>query len=82
MQRYYFMLLTDSGTSWCILIDLTFSFNNPPNIIITVSEINFDVVMNEYNEVVGRVYVEDAVVLSGNKAFHRRDASRWEEYKR
>lgn len=43
--------------------------NNPSNITITVGDINFDVVMNEFNAVVGRVYVPNAVIPPGSKTY-------------
>ncbi|KAG1068155.1 hypothetical protein G6F42_026412 [Rhizopus arrhizus] len=42
---------------------------NPSNITITVGDINFDVVMNEFSAVVGRVYVKDAVIPPGGKIY-------------
>lgn len=44
--------------------------NNPSNITITVGDINFDVVMNEFDAVVGRVYVKDAVIPPGGKTYN------------
>lgn len=57
------------GTSQYIIIDITFTMTNPSNITITVGDINFDVVMNEFNAVVGRVYVKDAVIPPGGKTY-------------
>lgn len=48
---------------------MTFSLTNPSNISITVGDINFDVIMNEFNSVVGRVYVKDTVIPPGAKTF-------------
>lgn len=43
--------------------------SNPSNITITVGDINFDVVMNEFDAVVGRVYVKDAIIPPGGKTY-------------
>lgn len=42
---------------------------NPSNITITVGDINFDVVMNEFSAVVGKVYVKDTVIPPGAKTY-------------
>ncbi|KAG2207252.1 hypothetical protein INT46_008870 [Mucor plumbeus] len=57
------------GTSEYVLIDITFTMSNPSNITITVGDINFDVVMNEFDAVVGRVYVKDAIIPPGGKTY-------------
>lgn len=48
---------------------MTFSLSNPSNITITVGDINFDVIMNEFSAVVGKVYVKDAIIPPGAKTF-------------
>lgn len=48
---------------------MTFELTNPSNITIIVGDINFDVLFNEQNVVVGRVYVKDAVIPPGAKTF-------------
>lgn len=53
------------GTSDYVLIDLTFALTNPSNISITVGDINFNVILNEFNSVIGRTYVKDAVIPPG-----------------
>ncbi|KAG2237334.1 hypothetical protein INT48_009067 [Thamnidium elegans] len=53
------------GTSDYILIDLTFALTNPSNISITVGDINFDVILDEFKSVIGRTYVKDAVIPPG-----------------
>jgi hypothetical protein len=57
------------GTSEYTLVDLTFELTNPSNITITIGDINFDVIFNEQNVVVGRVYVKDAIIPPGAKTF-------------
>jgi LEA14-like dessication related protein len=48
---------------------LTFSLTNPSNITISVGDINFDVVMNEFNTVIGRVYITNTVIPPGAKTY-------------
>ncbi|KAI7888807.1 uncharacterized protein EV154DRAFT_447271 [Mucor mucedo] len=57
------------GTSDYILIDLTFSLDNPSNITITIGDINFDTILNEFNSVIGSVYLKDVVIPPGSKVF-------------
>ncbi|KAI7900771.1 uncharacterized protein BX663DRAFT_438815 [Cokeromyces recurvatus] len=58
------------GTPEYTLINLKFSLYNPSNITITLGDINFDVIMNECNAVVGQVYVKDTVIPPGSKIFN------------
>ncbi|KAI9478611.1 MAG: hypothetical protein EXX96DRAFT_637857 [Benjaminiella poitrasii] len=57
------------GTPDYALVDLSFSLNNPSNITIVVGDINFDVIMSEFNTVVGRVYIKDTIIPPGSKTF-------------
>lgn len=58
---------------------MSFALTNPSNISITVGDINFDVILNEFNSVIGRTYVKDAVIPPGRTVlsgqFHLGEAS-------
>lgn len=53
------------ATKEYVIADISFQLVNPSNITITVGDINFDVIMNEFNTKVGRVYVKDAIIAPG-----------------
>ncbi|CEG75653.1 hypothetical protein RMATCC62417_10662 [Rhizopus microsporus] len=58
------------GTSGYILINLSVDMNNPSNITITVGDINFNVLMPEFQDaVIGKVYLNNAVIPPGTKTY-------------
>lgn len=50
-------------------MDLVVSFNNPSNITIVVGDINFDIVMKEFNGVIGKTYMKGVTIPPGTKSY-------------
>ncbi|KAF1802885.1 hypothetical protein V8B55DRAFT_1045444 [Mucor lusitanicus] len=48
-----------------IIVELDVTLANPSNITITIGDVNFDVVMNEYGAVVGKAYMLDTTIKPG-----------------
>ncbi|KAI9255982.1 hypothetical protein BY458DRAFT_558480 [Sporodiniella umbellata] len=62
--------LTVSGaTSTYITVDLKISFSNPSNITIKIGDVNFDVIMKEFNGFIGKSYLKDVLIPPGNKTY-------------
>ncbi|RCI02457.1 hypothetical protein CU098_011225 [Rhizopus stolonifer] len=57
------------GTSGYTILNFSFDLTNPSNITITAGDINFDIVMNEFNSVIGRSYLKAVIIPPGTKTF-------------
>ncbi|KAI8979283.1 hypothetical protein BDF20DRAFT_1000640 [Mycotypha africana] len=53
-----------------IIVSLVVQLNNPSNITISIGDVNFDVIMNEYNAVVGKAYMKDLTILPGAQNYN------------
>ncbi|RCI04658.1 hypothetical protein CU098_010147 [Rhizopus stolonifer] len=64
-------LKVTGGTSGYVIIDLVVEMNNPSSITITIGDINFDVLMPEFNNaVIGKVYLKDTVIKPGAQNYN------------
>jgi hypothetical protein len=62
-------LKVTGGTADYILVDLTVQMTNPSNITITLGTINFNVVLNDKNSVIGKVYLKDLTITPGTQSY-------------
>ncbi|CAO3687497.1 unnamed protein product [Rhizopus microsporus] len=62
-------LAVSGATSEYVIVDLVVSFNNPSNTTIVVGDINFDIVMKEFNGVIGKTYMKDVTIPPGTKSY-------------
>jgi hypothetical protein len=55
-----------------VIVDLVVEITNPSNITISVGDINFDVVMNEFQAVIGKSYLNSLTIVPGATRYNSR----------
>ncbi|KAG1472252.1 hypothetical protein G6F56_001650 [Rhizopus delemar] len=63
-------LVVSGATKDYLIIDLVITLDNPSNITIVIGDINFDIVMNEFDGLLGRTYLKDVTISPGTKRYN------------